>query len=67
VKQNLMMTKKFLFNFKERERRHNGYLIFKAQISYTQYILLSPQHGASSGWGWKSRPRDKERSCKYIQ
>jgi len=27
---------------------------------------LSPQNGASSGYGWRSRPTDVEGSCEYI-
>jgi len=29
--------------------------------------IRSPRHGASSGWGWRSQPRDTEGSCEYIE
>jgi hypothetical protein len=29
--------------------------------------LLSPRHGASSGWGWRRRPPGVEGSCEYIE
>jgi len=47
------MTKKFLFNFKERERRHNCYSTSQAHISYTlhffcHHIMARPKVGAGS-------------------
>jgi len=43
-KQNLTMTKKILFNFKEREKRHNCYSNSQAHVSYMLYIYFFCLH-----------------------
>jgi hypothetical protein len=35
--------------------------------SHVRWVPLSPQHGASSGCGWKGRSPDLEVSCEYIE
>jgi hypothetical protein len=34
---------------------------------HVRWVPLSPQHGASSGWGWKEGPPALEVSCEYIE
>jgi len=33
----------------------------------TLCVSLSPQHGGSSGFGWRRRPADVNSSCEYIE
>jgi hypothetical protein len=34
--------------------------------NHVRWVPLSPQHGGSSGCGWKGRPPALEVSCEYI-
>jgi hypothetical protein len=44
-----------------------SYLISNMTQCHVRWVPLSPQHGASSGCGWKGRPPALEVSCEYIE
>jgi hypothetical protein len=71
---NILTATMLLFYCIEKYFLNNNYvpknydhILFHIRKIPCQVGLLSPQHGASSGCGWKKHPPGMEGSCEYIE